>query len=342
MAGPTSHRQSRYCSTIGISDGFSTLGSWNIAIGSQALYANITGIENTAIGVAALGANTNGTNNAAIGSYTLFSNTSGSSNIANGSYALYHNIAGNSNVSGGDHALYNNSSGGFNVANGDHALDNNTTGGYNTAIGNLAMHANIDGSWNTCIGEYTNTSVSNLAGATSLGASAITNGNNKIVIGANVGGMVIGGYAPWSNLSDGRFKENLREDVPGLEFIARLRPVTYNINTEKLQRHITAQMPDSIAKHYLPTADQQAKDLENIHTGFVAQEVEATAKAIGYAFDGVNAPQNPTDNYSIAYSQFVPSLVRAVQELNEKNMAQQKHIEELEVKLEKMEKMLIK
>ncbi|MBK9337650.1 MAG: tail fiber domain-containing protein [Lewinellaceae bacterium] len=121
----------------------------------------------------------------------------------------------------------------------------------------------------------------------------------------------------------------MRENVPGLDFISRLRPVTYWINTDKLQRHITAEMPDSIAQRYLPDAKQQAKDREYSHTGFVAQEVEAVARQIGYAFDGVNAPKNTTDNYSIAYSQFVPSLVKAVQEQQTLIEAQQAEIEQL-------------
>jgi hypothetical protein len=334
----------------------STTGSGNTALGSNALYHNTTGSSNEASGSQALFYNTTGYNNVANGNQALYSNSTGNYNVASGGSALLSNSTGSSNAAIGPYALSGNSSGGYNFAGGDHALDNNTTGSYNTAIGSQAMHANVDGSWNTCIGEYTNTSIGNLAGATSLGASAVTNGNNKIVIGANIGGMVIGGYANWSNLSDGRFKENIREDVPGLAFVGLLRPVTYRINTEKLQRHITAQMPDSIALRYLPTADQQAIDREYMHTGFIAQEVEASAKSIGYAFDGVNAPKNPTDNYSLAYSQFVPSLVRAVQELNEKNMTQQKtidnlndqnllqqkHITDLEARLENLEKLVIK
>lgn len=57
------------------------------------------------------------------------------------------------------------------------------------------------------------------------------------------------------NLSDGRFKEDVQENVPGLEFIKELRPVTYTVNVDKLQHHITAQMPDSIARHYYPDAN---------------------------------------------------------------------------------------
>jgi trimeric autotransporter adhesin len=310
-----------------------TSGSNNTANGMHALYSNTTGNSNTANGLAALYSNIDGSFNAANGVSALFNNTTGNYNTANGYNALIDNTTGNYNTANGPYALGLNTEGNYNTANGSDALFHNTTGIYNTAIGSYAMQMNSDGNWNTCIGEYTNTSIHNLQGASSFGASSITNADNKIVIGANVAGMVIGGYATWSNLSDGRFKEDIKENVAGLAFISQLRPVTYWINTDKLQRHITAQMPDSIAQHYLPTAEEQAKDKEYTHTGFVAQEVEATAKAIGYAFDGVNAPKNPTDNYSIAYSQFVPSLVKAVQELAAQNEEMKKEIENLKKEL---------
>lgn len=299
-------------------------GSYNTAIGSRALFSE-TGAgsgNNTAVGYQSLYFNSIGRDNTAIGLQSLFSNTTGNYNTAMGE-GLFFNTTGNWNTSTGYATLSSNTSGSYNTADGHGALYNTTTGSNNTAVGYIAMLSNTTGRWNTCIGEKSNTSAGNLDGATALGTSAVVNASNKVVIGANVGGMVIGGYANWSNLSDGRFKEDVRENVPGLTFITRLRPVTYWINTGKLQRHITAQMPDSVAARYLPDATRQSQDRMNIHTGFVAQEVEASARAIGYAFDGVNAPQNPTDNYSIAYGQFVPSLVKAMQE-------QQAEIEKLQ------------
>jgi len=289
---------------------------YNTSLGYQALNSNTIGNYNTANGHSSLASNTTGYNNTANGAFSLGWNITGKGNTAIGYDALGWNTTGYSNTANGSDALSFNSTGYSNTANGNKALYYNTTGIFNTAVGTDAMKANIDGNWNTCIGEETNTSIGNLQGASSFGASAIVNADNKIVLGANVAGMVIGGYANWSNLSDGRFKEDIKENVPGLAFITRLRPITYWVNTDKLLRHLTVQMNDSIAKRYLPTAKEHANDMAYTHTGFVAQEVEATAKEIGYTFDGVNAPKNPTDNYSIAYSQFVPSLVKAIQELN--------------------------
>ena len=50
---------------------------------------------------------------------------------------------------------------------------------------------------------------------------------------------------------------------------------------------------------------------------------------IGYDFDGVNKPQNEKDNYSLVYADFVPSLVKAVQELSKENEEFKNEIAEL-------------
>ncbi|MBS3777137.1 MAG: tail fiber domain-containing protein, partial [Bacteroidales bacterium] len=39
----------------------------------------------------------------------------------------------------------------------------------------------------------------------------------------------------WSNFSDGRFKTNITPDVPGLEFILKLKPVTFNWDLQALE-----------------------------------------------------------------------------------------------------------
>ena len=51
-----------------------------------------------------------------------------------------------------------------------------------------------------------------------------------------------------------------------------------------------------------------------MHTGFLAQDVEKIANQLGYSFDGVHAPANNKDYYSLSYSQFIMPLVKSVQE----------------------------
>ena len=67
-----------------------------------------------------------------------------------------------------------------------------------------------------------------------------------------------------------------------------------------------------------------------MHTGFLAQDVEKIAKDLGYNFDGVHAPANNKDHYSLAYSQFIMPLVKGMQE-------QQQTIEELKMENKKQQ-----
>jgi len=74
-----------------------------------------------------------------------------------------------------------------------------------------------------------------------------------------------------------------------------------------------------------------------IQTGFIAQEVEAAAKKIGYDFNGIHKPQNPTDHYSLSYEKFVVPLVKSVQELSAENDKKDKTITDLNTKIDQMQ-----
>ena len=69
-------------------------------------------------------------------------------------------------------------------------------------------------------------------------------------------------------------------------------------------------------------------------SGFIAQEVAEAASRAGYDFNGVHIPDNADDNYSIAYSQFVVPLVKAVQEQQAMIEEQQAMIEILQAEIE--------
>jgi hypothetical protein len=164
--------------------------------------------------------------------------------------------------------------------------------------------------------------------------------NNQVRIG-NTNVLSIGGYAGWTTLpSDKRFKKNIVENVPGLTFILKLRPITYNIDM------------DAMAKYLQTPYGMQMKDFDNskgsmLQTGFVAQEVESAANEIGFDFCGIDKPKNKDDFYGIRYAEFTVPLVKAVQELSAQLDAQrklneeQKTINELLVKkIEELDKKL--
>lgn len=311
-----------------------TSGNNNTAIGYRSLFSNTQGDRNTGLGAFSLYNNTTGYYNTGIGYQALFNNTSSIGNTATGLWALYNTTNSIDNTANGIQALYHNISGGNNTACGGGALITNTTGFSNSGFGFQSLFTNSTGSDNTALGNSADVSADGFVYATAIGDLAIANASYKVVVGPNISGMVIGGYAPWSNLSDGRFKENVKEDVPGLKFINKLRPVTYTVNTKKLDEHVMQNMPDSIRMKRMQKPEVYSKAATKIQTGFVAQEVEKTAKELGYNFDGVNAPKNPTDNYSIAYSQFVVPLVKAVQELSKLNDDKDAKIDNLQKQID--------
>ena len=148
--------------------------------------------------------------------------------------------------------------------------------------------------------------------------------SNQAIIG-NSSTVFIGGKVNWGIVSDARIKTDVQEDVKGLDFILKLRPVTYHISNVAI---------NAITKTKDSSNFEGKYDGEKIkYTGFLAQEVEQAAKAANYQFSGYDTPKSEQDLYKIKYAEFVVPLVKAMQE-------QQQIIEELKKKLELQEKRL--
>lgn len=345
-------------------------GSLNTAIGNKALNNNKTGGYNTAIGTNAMDSNVNGSWNTAIGFNALSRNKNGTDNVAIGQYALGGNLTGNDNVGIGQSALGSTSTGSYNIALGYFAHRNNSSGNFNVAIGSEALKNNLTGSGNVVLGMSAGILIRTGSNNIGIGSSTLYNNdsgsynvalganagwvgtayskyNNTISLGYNSGDVAstsnraeigntsmtwIGGQVSWSTYSDKRIKKDVVENVPGLSFITKLRPVTYHIDA-----HSQYQM--LVQKGKIDTAQWAEKyDIEKItQTGFIAQEVAAAAKASGYDFSGVEIPKNDVDLYSVRYSDFVMPLVKAVQEQQAEIEAQKELIEKLEARLTKLE-----
>jgi len=205
-----------------------------------------------------------------------------------------------------------------NTANGIDALYYNTTGGGNTANGNDALYYNTTGNNNTAIGSSAGPaySYSNLNNTTALGDNTVVTNSNTVMLG-NSSVTSIGGYAAWSNFSDGRFKTNVQTNVPGLAFIAKLRPVTFKWDLHKLDTY--RGVNDSIIRKSPEMEQARLAREKKTYTGFIAQEVEQAATDCGFDFSGIVKPENDKTPYNLSYAEFVVPLVKAVQELNDQN-----------------------
>jgi hypothetical protein len=312
-----------------------TSGYCNVANGNEALYSNTSGAFNIAIGYKALYSNTVNNCNIATGDYALYNNQAGYNNIATGSYSLNSNTSGTYNVSYGFYSLKNNTIGSFNVAAGSFALESNISGAYNTAIGDNALRGNT-ASWNTALGYAANGAAGSYINTTALGAFAIITASDQVRIGDNYV-TSIGGFANWTNVSDNRLKKDITENVPGLDFILKLKPVTYHLDMKKIAECF--HFPDSLRNN----ASEVVKG-QMLQTGFIAQDVEKAATELGYDFSGVDKPKNSDDFYGLRYAEFTVPLVKAVQELHaenkqlrEDNLLQQQIVEDLLKRIEKLE-----
>ena len=300
----------------------------------------ITGDGNTAFGAYALNKSTTARENTAIGDYSLFANTTGNVNVAAGSYSLQHNTTGGSNIAIGYYSMSENTIGSTNTTVGFDAMASNTVGMNNVAYGPYALSTNTTGNSNTAIGYGAGVSAGNLTNATAIGNLAIADASNKVRIGNSVV-TVIEGQVPFTTPSDGRFKYAVQEDVKGLDFVLKLRPVTYRFDVSRFDaQHGNPQEAKGITNtnYALQAAYADASLIRR--SGFIAQEVEKAAKASGYDFSGIIAPKTEQEHYSLSYESFVVPLVKAVQEQQKTIDAQNKTIAGLQQQLDEIKQLL--
>ena len=251
---------------------------FSIAIGTQAMGAS-TGVaaHNVAIGYQALNGTT-ASNNVAIGTQACGQTTTGIDNVAVGYNAM---LQGNSqqNIAIGRDALMQ-SPGNGNVAVG-HEAGRDTPGNSNVFIGYQANGT----------GATTNT--------ISVGYQANSIADNQVTLGNGAITTLRCAATTITAISDRRDKANIKKISEGIDFIKKLKPVTFTWNTrDKLKVGIKA-------------------------SGFIAQDLLELQKesSIGENLDLVD-DENP-DRYEARYGNLLPVMVKGIQE-------QQELIEELQ------------
>ena len=299
-----------YNSYYGTGAGERASGSANCYFGYKSGWSN-TGNYNSFFGVQSGTYDSLGSFNVFIGNQSGLRNQ-GSRNTFVGTYS------GNKNTSAENNTFYGYDSGPDNL-NGDR----------NTFIGTQSGFGNMDGSTLTAIGYMAGFDSGSVMNSISLGSFARCSDSNQITIG-DINIEEIRGAVAMSTYSDGRFKKNIAEDVPGVEFILKLRPVTYNWDMSLLNNWQGNEMG---------TSNRENKQ----YSGFIAQEVEEAAKKVGYKFSAIHKPDGEEGLYTLTYSEFVVPLVKAVQEqqemiedLEEENRALQSRLQDIEAKLNQL------
>ncbi len=281
-------------------------GSGNMFAGLNAGNLSLTGNNNTAVGYVSMTSLSSGSNNTALGSYSSWKTNTASNNTGVGYAALLYNSSGDNNTALGTDALRKNISGSNNTAVGNGTLLENLNS-YNTAVGNFSLDANTSGSTNTAIGYAADVSTTNLENATAIGYGATVNASNKIRFG-NSFITVIEGQVAWSNPSDLRLKENIQDSDLGLEFIKKLRPVSFKM-----------------------------KNSDGIDYGFIAQEVE---EAIGKNTNIVLTDNSKEQYKSMRYTNLIAPLTKAVQEQQEEIAGYRARLETLKERARVLEQEL--
>lgn len=291
--------------------------SGNTFIGAEAGKLNVGGDAHVFVGKSAGAATVNNSTNTYIGSETGLSSTSGFNTYVGG-LAGRNNTTGGSNTFLGAFAGQNTSTGSNNVVLGTQAGFSMTTGSSNVLVGKSAG-GNFNSNNCTFLGTNASATANGFTNSTALGNGATVNASNKIRFG-NLAVSVVEGAVAYT-VSDGRFKSNIQNDAPGLDFVMGLRPVTYQFDYSQFSKFLGETNVD----HGVLTQKDQKREM-----GFVAQDVERLCLEQGLAVSNlVHSPENEVDNYSVAYGQMVVPLVRAVQEQQAQIESQRLEIEEL-------------
>jgi hypothetical protein len=326
-----------------------TTGGYNTFVGRSAGFNNADGIENAFFGYEAGGNNVGGfsahPNNVRIGSYNaFFGKDAGHSNAGGIRNAFFGYRAGFSTAGGYSDPSCTGSCDYFGDANtfvGTESGFSNTTGRGNTFVGDKAGFGNTIGLNNTYLGSNAGGSA-NLNSATAIGANANVMCSGCIVLGSTNARVGIGTTNPnaayrldvvgivnasggYQQVSDLRYKNDIRGLSGALDKILRLRGVSYQWNR---------------------TAFPEMQFSTHPQLGFIAQEIEQVLPEA--------VTKDSQGRYSMSYTAVIPLLVEAIKEqqqqaeasyatkdnqleqLKQENAALRQRLEAVEKALEKL------
>jgi hypothetical protein len=304
-----------------------------VAIGANALTYNdnYNDINNVAIGYICM------QHSASYGTYSNHNNSSVGYRVMRGGKGVSNtfaapssgdNCTGIGNVALTKYALNTIQNGDYNIALGYYSASNLRNGHYNVAIGNQSGSNSRDDNDNISIGNNADPSTLNISNAISIGYNVQTDTTNNVSIG-NSSITWIGGQVNWSTYSDQRFKKNITNNIPGLAFVNRLRPVTYTWDINGLNQFNGTQKTEQESPRSLESIIIKEKI---VYSGFLAQEVGEAAHQCEFNFSGFTKGDNK-HLFSLSYAEFTVPLVKAIQELSQLQQVRKRRIELLKEQL---------
>jgi hypothetical protein len=286
-----------------------TSGSGNVVIGRESGCQLGAGGSNTAIGNMAMEAGSGGGWNTCIGNHAgRLGGGNGAYSASVGAMSLYSVSTGASgNVAMGYASGYYISSGDQNVCIGAGAGNG---GGVNSHT------ALTTGSQNILLGPETDTSAADSTNQIVMGDEVAGNANDSLCFGHSTTDSAIAfGATSITAPSDIRLKEDIEDEVVGLDFINELRPVTFRWKKAK-------DVPEELKAH--STSEKRVMNGKYNH-GFISQEVKEVIDNNPDIKEGFDmwTEDEADGRQRIGESALIPMLVKSIQELTAR-------IEELE------------
>ena len=268
-----------------------------------------TASNNTGLGHEVFNVLTSGDQNTGVGAQSLDALNEGSNNTAVGFESLGKLTTATDCTGVGRAAMLDNTSGSGNCAFGVEALENGNGCNNVVAIGKQAGRSISSGSNNLLLGTS--------SGNSGSPGGAISSGNNEVTLG-NGDHSKINAQVSITVASDERDKTDFQALSTGLDFVNGLTPYTFY--WDKRHKYVDWDSnPDTDLNSI--THDGTHKE-DWLDLGFKAQDVVALEESINHKISNkTNLVTNLSGDgkqYALQYEKFVPILVKALQEADDK------------------------
>jgi hypothetical protein len=271
--------------------------AYNVAIGNNALNDNTSGTDNTAVGADAVYAFTTSSGNTGVGCFNDDDITSGAGNTTFGMEAMGLGTGSTSDA----------------TAIGDYALEVGSSVSDTTAIGSVAGNSGSNplttGTSDVYIGYHAQPDTSSDSNTIVIGASTTSNASSNAITMGNTFISAAYVHTAFTTYSDGRHKKDIEDSDLGLDFIDKLRPVSYRFNNGD----------------------------ETLRYGFIAQDVEAALPPTLRDMVEKSEPEhglslivrehNDEGTYHMTYEDLISPLVKSVQQLESTGDTEQQQID---------------